>query len=535
MRTADRRQKRSLDWLKAAVLLVTAVGILIRFTNLDNKPFWWDEILTLTFSAGYTTGEVEADLGSAPRVKAVDQVLQLQRASPERGLTDVMRPLREETVQPPIFFALLHLWELHVGDSMRLIRALPAVLSLLVLPAAWWFCRGLFGSERVAWLSVSLLSVSPLHLAYAQEVRQYSLWTAMILVTCAVLLRALEGGSRKAWLAFSLAATASLYTHLLTGFLLMGLGVYVLYRERWRFSSKVEDFLISLALVGVAFGPWLLALTDPRRTFTRLQYWTGERFSTGSPSASWGENLSRMIFDFSNFPARPTEGAANVIGAVAVALLCACAVLALARKPDRRPLWFLAAMAVPGAAILGGWDALQGGIRSDVPRFLIPSYLGLHIAIAHLLSEGLRGTSSRWIRDVSILVLIGLWGLGAVSSWQNSQSNQIWSKPQSGSIHWAAETINAGPSALVLHAGIPALGLAWKLDPNVKLMSARRAAGEERIEIPPGSGEVYGYALTGRLRKQLSRDYELTPVIGGAGEPRPQTILCRVTRKTNVP
>ncbi|MEG3987264.1 hypothetical protein QUA13_08880 [Microcoleus sp. S28C3] len=42
------------------------------------------------------------------------------------------------------------------------------------------------------WIAVGLLAVSPLHVLYAQEARPYCLWPALILISCASLLRAMR-------------------------------------------------------------------------------------------------------------------------------------------------------------------------------------------------------------------------------------------------------------------------------------------------------------------------------------------------------
>ncbi len=45
-------------WLIVLVIGLIAIGILIRFYDLDGKFFWGDEVYTLLYTAGFTEQEV---------------------------------------------------------------------------------------------------------------------------------------------------------------------------------------------------------------------------------------------------------------------------------------------------------------------------------------------------------------------------------------------------------------------------------------------------------------------------------------------
>ncbi|MEG4330199.1 hypothetical protein Q5688_33505, partial [Microcoleus sp. herbarium5] len=57
------------------------------------------------------------------------------------------------------------------------------------------------------------LAVSPLHVLYAQEARPYSLWSALILLSCASLLRALRLQNKLSWSIYAVANIMGFYTH----------------------------------------------------------------------------------------------------------------------------------------------------------------------------------------------------------------------------------------------------------------------------------------------------------------------------------
>src|SRR5207248_4961479 len=82
-------------------------------------------------------------------------------------------------------------------------------------PGLYWLCRELFGCSRTAWMAVALLAVSPFHVLYAQEAREYSLWTVAILLSSAALLRAARLQTRRTWWAYAASVALGLYSHTL--------------------------------------------------------------------------------------------------------------------------------------------------------------------------------------------------------------------------------------------------------------------------------------------------------------------------------
>ncbi len=68
-------------------------------------------------------------------------------------------------------------------------RSLPAIISLLAFPCIHWLCLELFEESITGSVAIAVIAVSPFHLAYAQEARQYSLWVLITLLSSEALLR----------------------------------------------------------------------------------------------------------------------------------------------------------------------------------------------------------------------------------------------------------------------------------------------------------------------------------------------------------
>jgi uncharacterized membrane protein len=65
-------------------------------------------------------------------------------------------------------------------------------------------------------MAIALFAVSPFHVHCAQEARQSSLWTFVILLSTAVLLRAMRRQTWVAWGLYAVTVTLNVYTFLLS-------------------------------------------------------------------------------------------------------------------------------------------------------------------------------------------------------------------------------------------------------------------------------------------------------------------------------
>jgi len=177
---------RLLRLILPLLILLPAFGL--RLYRLDFQSIWWDE--------GHSIFVAEHPVTQIPIIPAMD-------------------------VHPPAYFALLHGWMSVAGRSEFALRYLSVIFSLLTVALLWRFAMGV-ASRRAAALTALPAALSPLYVAYAQEVRSYALFTLVALTATFALwqiVRAGRGSPR--WLAlYAVSAAASLYVHYFTIFLL---------------------------------------------------------------------------------------------------------------------------------------------------------------------------------------------------------------------------------------------------------------------------------------------------------------------------
>lgn len=173
--------------------MLLMVGIFFRFFNLDRKVYWHDETFTSLRISGYTVNEVKQQIFNG-RIINKESFAKFQNSNMEKGLSDTIISLQVDDPQyPPLYYILAWFWVEIFGNSVTIIRSLSAFISLLIFPSIYWLCRELFkASAWVSEVAIALMAISPIHLVYAQEAREYILWIVTVLLCSASLLRALR-------------------------------------------------------------------------------------------------------------------------------------------------------------------------------------------------------------------------------------------------------------------------------------------------------------------------------------------------------
>jgi uncharacterized membrane protein len=176
------------------IVTVLIIGIFFRFFNLEKKLFWVDETDSLLRISGHTRSEVLQQVYDGQIINVEELQKNYQQISSEKNFISTFKSLTKD-VHPPLYFMMGRFWMLLLGDSVTsvtAIRSFSAFLSILVFPCLYWLCTELFGSQVIGWTAVIVVAVSPFHVLYAQEARMYSLWTVLILLSSAALLRAIR-------------------------------------------------------------------------------------------------------------------------------------------------------------------------------------------------------------------------------------------------------------------------------------------------------------------------------------------------------
>lgn len=216
MQTISSQQKRTNSTWFRLLLVILVLGIFFRFFNLEKKLYWIDETYTSLRFSGYTEAEMRPRF-SQGQVLLNEDMQKYKQFNPETTVFDTIKSLATEDPQhPPVYYILIRYWVQLFGNSISTIRSLSAILSLLIFPCLYWLCMELFNSPNVAWTAIAIVAISPFHVLYAQEAREYGLWTVTILLSSAVLLWAMRTKTKTSWILYTVTIILGLYTYIFT-------------------------------------------------------------------------------------------------------------------------------------------------------------------------------------------------------------------------------------------------------------------------------------------------------------------------------
>ena len=494
MITQNRTYSRVFYFLIAIIL---AIGIFFRFTNLSNKIYWIDEVHTTLRVAGYEKVEF-AETAPSGKIIGINELHNFQRLNPERGWGDTMNALAHNAEHTPIYYLLTRLAMQWFGSSTAVTRGVAAGISLLVFPSIYWLCLELFRSPIVGAIAMSLVAVSPLHILYAQEARQYSLFTVTILISSIALLKALprqeESSSQKKnwgnWGIYAATVSFNLYSHLISLLVVLGHGIYILILHG---RKQFFKYLIALGLGLMSLTPWIVLYF---LNSNKIGGWIARDISLGTLVQRWFINLTTVFFDLHViykqriFDVETGQDMALNSGNVSRSLMLLififvgyCLYFLCRHRP--KPVWLfvLTLMGTTGLALMLP-DIISGGQRSGIARYLIPCYLGIQLAvadaIAHHITPNITPNKNRPVISVNPLqqklwqgIFISLITLGIISSSMSMEAETWWHKYSSYYNPEVAQIINQTDRPLVISSQKRVsriTSLSYKLNPEVKIL-----------------------------------------------------------------
>jgi uncharacterized membrane protein len=471
------------NWLRYFIVVVLILSVFLRFVNLDKKVFWHDETYTMLRLSGYTTNEVKSQVFNS-RIISPGSLFRYQNINSERDLSDTIRSLAMEDPQhPPLYYIIAHVWVQVFGqtfaNSVIAVRSLSAVISLLVIPAMYWLCWELFKVPLgVCWIAIALVSSSPLQFVYAQEAREYILWTVCILVSSAALLRAIRLDSKSDsieypvfnWGIYSLSLALSFYTFLLSGFVFLAHAFYVITINKFRGNKTVNRFIVASLVSFLFFSPWLLILMGNFYQFEQTTAWTGTKMPLINLIQSWFLQITRIFFDLNS----NLDNIFSYFIAIFFLTLVGYAIYFLCLTTHKKTWLFIVSLIFIPALPLVLPDLLFGGMRSTSERYLIPSYLGIQIAIAYLFAYQINsGKFQR--RQIWQFIGVFVISLGLISIVVSSESETWWNKVVSTGNPQVARMINRSHNPLLISNDVGinygnVFSLSYLLEPEIRFL-----------------------------------------------------------------
>jgi len=541
-------------WFYFLVAVILAIAIFFRFYNIDKKIYWIDEVHTSLRVAGYEKVEF-AETAPAGKIITIDELHKFQRLNPERGWGDTINALAHNAEHTPIYYLITRLAMQWFGSSVAVTRGVAAAISLLVFPSMYWLCLELFQSRIVGAIALCLVAVSPLHIIYAQEARQYSLFTVTILLSSIALLKAISReqgrGERKEerekreqatgnreqgtgknkkvsetgflakisetgfltkisafhhnfpqkpgfflsqkpgfyWAIYAVTVSLNLYSHLISILVLIGHGIYVFFCHRRRDFFQSIHYLLALIAGILTLIPWIVIYL---LNSNKIGGWVGRDISLPTLLQRWLINLNAVFFDVQiSVKQRLFDVEAGqdwvlsfdkpwVYVMPLILILVGYALYFVFRYTDK-PVWLFILTLIGSTALpLMLPDIISGGQRSGIARYLIPSYVGIELAVAYAIAYHLNLEKNNPLISISHIkqklwqgIFIALITLGIISATISAEAETWWHKYSSYYNPEVAQIINQIENPLVISPQERVsriTSLSYKLKPEAKIL-----------------------------------------------------------------
>ncbi|MFE1747935.1 glycosyltransferase family 39 protein [Coleofasciculus sp. H7-2] len=505
VRDSEKRAEANQKNIRFLVIIVLILGIFFRFANLDRKVYQHDEAFTSMRISGYSKPEVQQQLFDG-RVISVEDLQKYQRPNSEKDLIDTIQVLAQYPEHPPLYYVIARFWVQCFGSSVAVTRSLGALISLLAFPCIYWLCRELFESSLTGWIAIAIIAISPLHVLYAQEARQYSLWTVTVLLSSAALLRAIRVKTKLSWVIYAVTAALGLYSNLFFGLTLIGHGIYVILTRIRRENKAFIAYLLAAIAASLTFVPWVLVVFSsdriidrvasapkPPNLFTLVKWWTrnlSNIFLDIDPSGNWFDPI----------------GYDDPFSIPLTLILVGYSIYFLYRHTPVKVWLFILTFTGMAVIPLMLRDLMTGGFLSTATRYLIPSYLGIQIAVAYLLASKITWSFNS-IRQQKLwqFVMVALLSCGVLSCAISSPAEVWWNKFMDTYNPQVARIVNQASHPLVISdTKIPGsvLSLSHLLSPKVQLQLVNKP---KTFLAADGFSEVFLFDSSDTLREQLER------------------------------
>ena len=504
------------------IVTVLVLGVVFRFVNLDQKPYWADEVHTGVLVSGHSFEEQRQQLQTG-QVITIEDLHRFQHPDPEKNvLENVSATIRNLATQDnrhtPLYYSLLTIWIKLFGYSVAATRSFSVLLSLLALPCLYWLCRELFEAPIVAWMATALMAISPAFILYAQDARPYSLWIFIIILSNLLLLRAMRLKTGWSWFAYGTTIPLGLYTHILFVLVAIAQAAYVAVIARLRFSKTLISYALAAIGGSLTFIPWALVILLIKPRFDAQSEWQLDQQGFVAAVVRWVGIISRGFVDFGVGPGDSLQRSLPLIPIILalLALILFSFYFLWHHAPKRVSLFLLLLVGATGLTLMLP-DILLGQ-RRGTTRFILPCIVGMQLSLAYLFSSQI-GAFAPNLRKQKLwqMIMVTVFSLGILSCYSYAQADIWWNKGLDENKHNAqiARTINQSPQPLLISNGLvkPVQVLSYKLDPKVRF----QLLAESSLTKPAaGFSDTFLFNSSEEFRTELQQKYnlELTRVVG---------------------
>ena len=525
-------------WVRRTVIAVAMAallaGTLARFSHLNSELFWQDEAISALRVTGHTVAELDSLFDD--RAHTVLEVATLQRIEPGRGIAATWSSFAAEEPQRGLpYYLASRLWVGVFGTSVTAFRAFSATIGLAGIVLAFFLGRAATRSEIGGFILAALIAISPFHIHYSEQVREYVLLADCILAASWALLAALEHPSAFAWIAFSATSAVGLYLGLEFVPILAGFAAIAAIGRPWD-RARTGAFALACLAALILYLPWAVVNFNALEQSRAGVAWAATPYTISAFLLKWAFNTGATFFDAELADRR---WAIAMFPLFALVIYGAIVAARRARKGFRGSQIALALAACTSLPLIL-IDTLRQSHYEAVMRYQVATWIGFEL-LATVGIVALLGNAQRRAAVAGLLVFSYTVACGVISGVISARYGIWWDNNQSVSEASAANAIPSRPTPTIIAErgrAVSVLVLSRYLAESDRLLllgtetvpAIRRA--QPAYALLPSASLLYGLRLQGRVENVSPKAGSIVPQLAqnsASTRPDPGNSLWRVT------
>jgi 4-amino-4-deoxy-L-arabinose transferase-like glycosyltransferase len=282
-------------------------------------------------------------------------------------LTDIVT-ITAQDMHPPLYYVLLKAWSQVFGCTDYAMRSLSILFGVVTIVFVYHLVKRTSGIWAGT-LCALAISIMPLFVHYGQEMRMYTMMTAVVFAASYVLVGAMERERLVDWLGYGVLVGVGMWIHYFAALVWLAHLAWLvwIYRKRVFQKSIVLSYVVALLL----FAPWMPAVVS--------------RFIINDLVDSWVDPLSlQQTADFFGATFFARQITLSITGLVLVGVWACAGYFVVRYRASLTGLGVVGFMAVVPVLLLAAVSVFR---PEFVNRYLLPSAVSIVILLVVSISK----------------------------------------------------------------------------------------------------------------------------------------------------
>ena len=181
-----------------------------------------------------------------------DEGLSIYSASKE-NIIEVIKTSNKIEATPPVYFIILHYWMDLFGSNIPTLRLLSVIFDILAGIIIFLLAKNHFG-VKIGFISLLIHSFATLNILYSQEIRMYTLFSFLAILSTFYFLKLLQEPKKSNYFFYFITSIFLLYTHYFGIFMvLLQYYCYIIFHFKQKNSQfkPINFVMISLSIISL--------------------------------------------------------------------------------------------------------------------------------------------------------------------------------------------------------------------------------------------------------------------------------------------